>query len=57
MNAVLGRPLLPATPGNHRPNTKEGHSGCIRGLECLSREAFAGGLERGLWTLLQFRDK
>ena len=23
------------TPGNHRPNTKEGHSGCTRGLEML----------------------
>ena len=25
-------PLLQAPPGNHRPNTKEGHSGCTRGL-------------------------
>ena len=24
----------PRTPGNYRPNTKEGHSGCTRGLEC-----------------------
>ena len=23
-----------ATPGIHRPNTKEGHSGCTRGLKC-----------------------
>ena len=29
-----GRPLLPATPGNHRPNTKDGHSGLTRGFQC-----------------------
>ena len=52
-----GRPLLPATPGNHRQNTKEGHSGCTRGLECQSWEGCTGRLGRSLWTVLQCRDK
>ena len=52
-----GRSLLPGTPGNHRPNTKEGHSGCTRGLEYISWEGCTGRLGRSLWTLLQCRDK
>ena len=52
-----GRPRLPATPGNHRPNTKEGHSGCTRGLKCQSLEGCTGRLGRSLWTLLHCRDK
>ena len=49
--------ILPATPGNHRSNTKERYSGCIRGLECLSWEGCTGRPGRRLWTLLQCRDK
>ena len=32
---TVSRPLLPAIPGNHGPNTEERHSYCTKGIVML----------------------